>query len=91
VSPAGANRWLHGLFTAVLSLADMPFRCPLIPEAEELGHPAHHLIYGKRSAVYRIIFEIQEISPEGPRVRVLRIWRGSRNAFSATDIDTEES
>ncbi len=36
-SPAHAERWLTGLFQAVLSLGEMPARCPLIPEAEEIG------------------------------------------------------
>jgi plasmid stabilization system protein ParE len=73
VAPASADRWLRGLFVAIQSLADMPARCPIIREADELGHAARHLLYGKRTAVYRIIFDIQEESEEGPRVRVLRI------------------
>jgi plasmid stabilization system protein ParE len=88
VSPHGADRGLRGFFAAVLSLADLPARCPLTPEAEELRHPARHLLYGKRSAVYRLIFDIQEESKEGPRVRVLRIWHGSRDAISAEDLET---
>jgi hypothetical protein len=39
--------------------------------------------------VYRIIFDIQEDSEEGPRVRVLRIWRAVRDALTAEDIETE--
>jgi plasmid stabilization system protein ParE len=90
ISPQGAEKWLGGLFAAVMSLADMPARCPLIPEAEEVGHPARHLLYGKRSAVYRIIFDIQDESEEGPRVRVLRIWHGARDVISAEDMETEQ-
>ena len=90
VAPASAARWLTGLFAAIRTLADMPARCPMIREADELGHPARHLLYGKRTAVYRIIFDIQEESEEGPRVRVLRIWHGARDAITAADVDTEE-
>lgn len=60
----------------------------MIPEADELGHPARHLLYGKRSGQYRIIFDIQEESEEGPCVRVLRIWHGSRDVITASDIET---
>ncbi|MGI9145965.1 MAG: type II toxin-antitoxin system RelE/ParE family toxin [Chloroflexota bacterium] len=42
VAPYGGERWLRGLFTAILTLADMPARCPVIPEADELGFPARH-------------------------------------------------
>ncbi len=89
VAPDSADRWLRGLFAAVMSLDDMPARCPMIPEAHDLGHTARHLLYGKRTSVYRIIFDIQEASEEGPRVRVLRIWHGARAAISTEDIDSE--
>jgi len=42
VAPASAARWLTGLFAAMRTLADMPARCPVIPEAEEVGRPLRH-------------------------------------------------
>jgi plasmid stabilization system protein ParE len=89
VAPASAARWLTGLFAAIQTLAEMPARCPLIPEADELGHPLRHLLYGKRTGMYRIIFDIQEDSEEGPRVRVLRIWRAVRDTLTAEDLEIE--
>src|SRR6266851_5337025 len=90
-SPAHAERWLTGLFQAVLSLGEMPARCPLIPEAEEIGRDIRQLVYGKRSGIHRIIFDIQEQSDEGPRVRVLRVWHGSRERLRVEDIAGEEA
>jgi plasmid stabilization system protein ParE len=89
VAPASAAPWLRNLFAAIVTLADMPSRCPVIPEADELGYPARHLLYGRRTGIYRIIFDIQEQSEEGPRVRVLRVWHGSRDRLTAEDIETE--
>lgn len=89
VAPASAAKWLRKLFAAIATLAEMPERCPLIPEADDLGHPARHLLYGKRTGQYRIIFDIQEHSAEGPRVRVLRIWHASRDAITEADIEAE--
>ena len=89
VAPASVARWLTGLFAAIRTLADMPARCPVIPEADEIGSPVRHLLYGRRSGIYRIIFDIQEDSEEGPHVRVLRIWHGVRDAITAEDIETE--
>ena len=89
VAPISAERWLQRLFAVILTLSDTPARGPVIPEADELGVPLRHLIYGRRSASFRIILDIQEQSPVGPRVRVLRIWRGSRDALSAQDIEAE--
>jgi plasmid stabilization system protein ParE len=90
VVPASADKWLRRLFAAIATLAEMPERCPLIPEADELGHPARHLLYGQRRGQYRIIFDIQEQSNEGPRVRVLRIWHAHRDAITAADIEAEQ-
>jgi len=44
VAPTSAERWLRGLFAAILTLSDMPARCPVIPEADELRVPLRHLI-----------------------------------------------
>ena len=62
----------------------------MIPEAAELGGPLRHLVYGQRTGAYRIIFDIQEASQEGPRVRVLRLWHGTRDRLTAEDIATEQ-
>jgi plasmid stabilization system protein ParE len=89
VAPTSAERWLRKLFDAIATLTEMPDRCPMIPEADELGYPARHLLYGKRSGQYRIIFDIQEASDDGPCVRVLRIWHGSREAITMADITSD--
>jgi plasmid stabilization system protein ParE len=83
-APMHAEKWLTGLFRAILSLEEIPARCPVIPEAIELGYPARHLQYGKRKGVYRIIFHIRE---DEQHVRVLRIWHASRDAINAADVE----
>jgi plasmid stabilization system protein ParE len=44
-APTRAEKWLIRLFQAILSLDQMPARCSVIPEAEELGYDARHLLY----------------------------------------------
>ena len=46
-----AEKWLIRLFQAILSLDQLPSRCPVIPEAKELGYPARHLLFGKGNGV----------------------------------------
>jgi hypothetical protein len=46
-APLHAEKWLTTLFASILSLDKFPARCPVIPEAKELGYPARHLLYGK--------------------------------------------
>lgn len=61
-APTHAEKWLSRLFAAISSLDKQPARCPVIPEARELGFPARHLLYGKGRGVYRIIFHIRRWS-----------------------------
>src|SRR5215472_1978186 len=89
VAPASAARWLTGLFAAIRTLADMPARCPIIPEAEELGRPLRHLLYGRRTGTYRIIFDIQEDSEEGPRVRDRRMLPAEPDALPDEDMEEQ--
>src|SRR3569833_883033 len=58
LAPLSADRWLNGLF-AVFTLSDMPARCPVLPEAVDVHAPLRHLLFGRRSASYRVTFEIQ--------------------------------
>jgi plasmid stabilization system protein ParE len=83
-APMHAEKWLVRLFMAIDTLSQNPARCPVIPEAEELGFSARHLLYGKGRGLYRIIFDIRE---EERHVRVLRIWHGSHDAITAADVE----
>ena len=83
-APIHAEKWLTGLFDAIFSLDEIPARCPVIPEAKELGYPARHLLYGKGRGVYRIIFHIRE---DEQLVRVLRVWHASRDAVISADLE----
>lgn len=65
--------WFERLEQAVLSLADMPRRCPVVPEQDLFPFEVRHLLYGKRPNVYRIVFTIQ-----AQTVFVLHIWHGAR-------------
>lgn len=82
-APRHAEKWLIRLFQAIFSLEKLPARCPVIPEAKELGYPARHLLFGKGNGVYRIIFHVQE---DEKHVRVLRIWHASRDAITVADV-----
>jgi hypothetical protein len=74
------------LFNAIATLDTFPTRCPLAPESKDLGREIRQLLYGKRHAVYRVLFEIR-----GDTVFVLRVWRGARDRLQASDVEEEES
>jgi plasmid stabilization system protein ParE len=86
VAPHAATRWFDGLVDAVLSLEEMPRRCPLAPEAEMLGVEVRQLLYGKRAGRYRIVFRIYD--DEDPLVvRVAAIRHGARDRITAEDVE----
>lgn len=87
VAPAVAERWLREIVRAIFSLREMPERCPIAPESEAIGHPIRHLLFGKRTAAYRIIFDIHNENEGNPMVRILRVWHGRRDQVQIEDLD----
>ncbi len=74
-----ALKWYRGLKAAVLSLEELPDRCPVTPEKAQL----RHLLYGNKPHIYRVIFRVLE---KQKRVDVLHIRHGARNRFKASDV-----
>jgi plasmid stabilization system protein ParE len=70
-----ASRWYAGLKNAILSLEDLPDRCPVTPERANL----RHLLYGRKPNVYRVIFRVQE---KQKKVEVLHIRHGARRTLT---------
>ena len=64
----------------------MPRRCSIIPESDEIGQEIRQLLYGKRTGIYRIVFDVQENATDGPLVRILRIWHGARDILHTEDL-----
>ncbi|MBC7335344.1 MAG: type II toxin-antitoxin system RelE/ParE family toxin [Clostridia bacterium] len=68
-NPRAARRWLAGLREQILTLEQFPLRCAVVPEADELGYPYRHLLYGH----YRLVFRV-----DGSTVTVLRVIHQAR-------------
>ena len=66
-----AANWYRGLEAAILSLRQLPQRCPITPERATL----RHLLYGKKPHIYRIIFAISESEST---VNIAQIRHGAR-------------
>ena len=74
-----ALKWYRGLKKAVLSLEELPNRCPLTPEKGQ----TRHLLYGNKLHVYRVIFRVVE---KQKRVDVLHIRHGARDKLKASKV-----
>lgn len=68
-SPENATVFIMRLEDQIDTLEQLPERCSLIPENEQLGTSYRHLPYG----VYRTIFRVA-----GKTVYILRIIHGAR-------------
>lgn len=71
-----AAEWYHGLVEAIDSLEQFPRRFPLAPENAHFPEEAEEIRqrrYGKRGAIYRVLFTIS-----GETVYVLHVRHGAR-------------
>ena len=78
-----ASRWYNELEKGVYALAEHPFRCPVAPEAQRARRKLRHLLYGEKSHVYRVIYEVDE---RRKVVWVLHIRHGARRKIKFSDL-----
>ena len=51
-----AERWFNGVMDAIGSLRDMPGRCPIATESQDLHEEIRLLLHGKKNRAYKIYF-----------------------------------
>ena len=86
-SPERASRWLLGIIDAINSLEEMPARCPVAPESEDLGEEVRVLHFGKRQHVYRVFFSIRFEGKDKGVVRVFHVRHGARRRPAAAELE----
>jgi plasmid stabilization system protein ParE len=70
-----APLWYNGLIEAILSLENMPGRCPLAPESAAVNaEEIRQLLYGTPPHLYRILFSIRSET-----VVILHVRHAARN------------
>jgi plasmid stabilization system protein ParE len=84
MGPEKAEAWVDGLLAHLLTLENMPWRCPLAPESIEFDGEIRHLLHGKGRNCHRVLFTISD----GPRPRtkvvdVVHIRHASRDVLRA--------
>ena len=79
-SPERAVKWFAEIERQAQTLSRHPNRCPVIPEADDIGVEYRHLIWGH----YRTVFRI-----EGTTVYVVRVIHGARLLETETLESTE--
>jgi plasmid stabilization system protein ParE len=81
-----AERWFDGIWAAIHSLAENPFRCALAPESDDLDMPIHLLLFGRRNRQYKIYFEVEEVRSRRGTVRILHVRHWARRALDFADL-----
>lgn len=72
-SPLGAERWVDAIESAISSLAQVPERCPIAPEAQSFQRPIRELLVGS----HRILFLVDHRTVHVLHVRhAARRWLG---------------
>ena len=75
-----AFRWYLGLRDAIQSLKENPSRCTPTPEDKLY----RHLLYGRNTDVYRVVFKIIE----APKlVEIVHIRHGAQRPLTSADLN----
>lgn len=74
-APEAAARWYRQVRTEIESLATMPARCAVAPEAARFGVELRHLLHGQNPRVYRIVFRVIEETQEVHIITVRHVAR----------------
>ncbi|MBE9044331.1 type II toxin-antitoxin system RelE/ParE family toxin [Pleurocapsales cyanobacterium LEGE 10410] len=78
-----ADTWFQGFREAIISLEQLPARCPLAPESRHLEKDVRQLLYRKsKRTVYRILFGISDTE-----VNVYRIRHSAQQTLTEEDFD----
>jgi ribosomal protein L39E len=71
------------MFKAIEGLGDMPARCPMLPESQELGQEVRLLLHGRKNRSYKIYFSIRH---ETSAVCVFHVRHWARRDLIAEEL-----
>ncbi|MFQ4143988.1 type II toxin-antitoxin system RelE/ParE family toxin [Chlorogloeopsis sp. ULAP02] len=81
-----AQLWYQGLIKAIVSLQEMPRRCPIAREDAFFSQEIRQLLYGQGKQTYRILFTVLEDQPV-PTVRILHIRHGAQKTIGEPEVE----
>jgi plasmid stabilization system protein ParE len=90
-SIAVAQNWFNGMIDAIASLKEMPARCSVAPESEELGREIRLLLHGRKNRAYKIYFSIDYETPASGVVRVFHVRHWARKPLTNDDLEEHQA
>jgi plasmid stabilization system protein ParE len=79
-----AERWFNGIVDAIRSLAELPNRCPVADESENLQTEVRLLLHGKRNRRYKVYFAIHH---ESETVRIFHVRHWARKPLTNEELE----
>jgi plasmid stabilization system protein ParE len=81
-----AQTWYQGLIDAIVSLQEMPQRCPIAREDAFFSQEIRQLLYGQGKQTYRILFTVLEDQPV-PTVRIVHIRHAAQKTIGEPEVE----
>ena len=72
---------------AIETLKEMPGRCPLAPEAEDLEDDVRLLLHGRKNRAYKIYFKIHQKTESGGSVQVFHVRHWARKPLPNEELE----
>ena len=81
-----AQRWFNGVMDAIASLKQMPARCPVAPESEDVGREVRVLVHGRKTRAYKIYYAISYETSSSGVVQVFHVRHWARKPISDDEL-----
>ena len=81
-----AEEWFNGIIATIQTLEDMPSRCPVADESEELGQEVRLLLYGKRNRKYKVYYSIRQRTVSTGTVQVFHVRHWARRSLNGEKL-----
>lgn len=76
-----AEKWFNGIVAAIRTLEEMPNRCSVADESEELGEEVRLLLFGTRRRRYKVYYSVQQRTPSAGTVCVFHVRHSARRSL----------
>ena len=83
-----AQRWFNSIILDIGTLKEMPSRCSVAPESDELDREIRVLLHGRKNRTYKVYFAIDHITPSSGIVHVVHVRHWARKPL--TDDELQE-
>jgi len=78
-SPQASSQWKASLTDAILSLKDMPSRCPKASESDDVGLEIRALLHHPHRILFRVV-------DDKKTVEIMRVYHEKREPLAAENI-----